>query len=711
MNKKIFIVLIVFGLFVSFGCIGGEQTVKEQNIPSGATAKVAQETVKPELPKTSLDKINDAYEQGKISKPDYIFYSMEALYEPNALPQGYAGVQITNYDTTDEIMLAIENWDSLSKEQKEKIEKWIALPDVTGAEEIELKEYGTHKTPLFFSGGDPELLKVEAIPGKAKVFGVLPSGATAADKLKLQQYMGYVAKGVQDSWTKFKDMLALEPTEEVYLFVKTVPPGMLGTAAIYPTAADPVKRCRLQIDPAQTITETRTRSVTAHELFHCYQYHIPLTNWGNMDEKWMREATATWSENVIYPAYNREWEFLDTFFKTRDDPLVVVNGNKQYSDYMFFLFLQQNNGNEWSVIKPLLATKTKGAKGALKEIENYDSKFSDFVAWNWNKDPMQKYTDLPSYPAKSINGGALQEYTLDVPGKMDVVYTIGGGGAAYQVYKIPEQNEVKKIQFYFKGHGNDQKQRRAFVKIGNHWEDQSWTYLTNKRFCLNKPEEKVTEIVLIVSDSNLNNENLDSSDYEVDTTGECPFEISGFTKITYTFNAQGSDGPATGGSKFSGTYISNDVLQYDEEYDEYRLKSRTASCSYDEFTDMKDEIYHIRSEKTGSGTTTEQYEDVSTAPLKLRIRNEDIDFILSPDFNDPKWVTYSHNVLTEISLGGSDTQTQTYKDYCSFLSSMLHLTELDADTYLQGNRLKGTKTLSTAAATSVVEFDYVLKKE
>jgi len=705
MNKQVLIILIVFGLFISFGCIGGEQKNEQSNAPSGTTAKVGQETVKPELPKNSLDKLNDAYSKGKINKPDYIFYSMEALYEPNNLPEEYRGIAITNYDATDEIMLAIENWDSLSQTQKEKIEKWIALPDITGAEEMRLKEYGTHTTPLLFSGEDPEILTVEAIPGKAKVIGALPSGATAADKLKLQQYMNYVAKGIQDSWTKFKDMLALEPDKEVYVYVKQVPAGMLGTAAIYSTAFDPVKRCRLQIDPAQTITETKTKSVTAHELFHCYQYYIPLTNWGNTDEKWIREATAVWSENVIYPEYNREWDFLNTFFKSRSDQLVIANGDKHYSDYMFFLFLQQT-GNEWSVIQPLLASKT-GVKTALKNIENYDSKFSDFVAWNWNKDPMQKYTDVPNFPSKEISIEGRQDFTVVLQEESDISYSVGGGSAVYHVYKVPEGSGVKKIQFNFKSHGNDQKQRRAFVKIGDHWEDQSWTYLMNKKFCLTKPEEKISEIILILSDSNLDSDNIAFTSYELDTTGECPFEISGTTKITYTFNAQ-SEG---GGSTMSGTYISHDVLQYDEEDEAYKLKSRTASCTYSEKTNAKDEIFAITSVRSGSGTTTEEYSDIANAPLKIRFDENDdnIDFVAYPDYDNPNWVSYASTVTTVVG-GTSTTQQINEKDGCTVMSAMDYLTELD-NSYLQNNHLKGTKTLTTAAANSVVEFDYVLSKE
>lgn len=704
--------ILILGIILLAGCIGGQNKTPEkiENLPNESISK-SQDMKKFEIPKTPLDKLNYDYKDGKIDKKDYIFYSLEALYDPKNIPKEYEGAPITNYDATDEIMLAIENWDSLPQNYKEKIETWIALPDITNSKKLDLKAERSYSKTILFSGESMEVLTVEAIPGKAKIIGSLPPGSNDADRYKLQTYIGYVSKGIQDSWNKFKDMLALEPTEEVYFYVKTVPAGMLGTATIRKTVLDPVKRCRIEIDPAQTITETKTRSVTAHELFHCYQYYIPLTNWGNTDEKWLREATATWSENVIYPEYNREWNFLDAFFNSRSAPLITSEGNKPYSDYMFFLFLQQNNGNEWSVIKPLLAAKTKGVKGALKDIENYDSKFADFVAWNWNKDPMKKYADFPSFPSKEIAQQGRQDFTVVSKEESEAVYSVGGGSATYHIYNIPEGTGVKQITFNFKSHGDAQRQRRALVKIGDHWEDQSWTYLMNKRFCLTKPEEKVSEIILMLSDSNLDSDNIAFTSYEVDTTGECPFEISGTTRITHTTSIDGSGNGAVGGTYMTGTYVSNDVLQYDEEERAYKLKTRMASCTYNEKTDAADSMYSIKTVKSGSGTTAEEYGDITEAPLKIRFHDDEdiIDFFVYPDYNNPEWVSYSSTVTTVIG-GTSTTQNIDEKDACTFVSAMGYLTELDK-TYVQNNHLKGTKSMSKNGISSIVEFDYTLQQE
>ena len=59
------------------------------------------------------------------------------------MPAEYSGSSIQGFDLTDEVMLAIENWDSLSIDSKEKIKNWVFLPEAKSNAEkkfLELKE-------------------------------------------------------------------------------------------------------------------------------------------------------------------------------------------------------------------------------------------------------------------------------------------------------------------------------------------------------------------------------------------------------------------------------------------------------------------------------------------------------------------------------------------------------------------------------------------
>jgi hypothetical protein len=233
----------------------------------------------------------------------------------------------------------------------------------------------------------------------------------------------------------------------------------------------------------------------------------------------------------------------------------------------------------------------------------------------------------------------------------------------------------------------------------------------NRQFCLDKPEEKVQEIVLIISNSNLNSEEFNPFDYDVDTTGECPFEISGTTKITYTIDEQSSEAGATGGTTMSGTFTSADVLWYDKEEEAYKIKSRTISCVYNEHTNAQDALYGFDSTRSGSGTTTEEYDEISEAPLKIRFDENDnnIDFFVYPDYQNPDWVSYTSTVTTTISGAGSTTQTFSEMDSCTFVSAMDYLTELEMSEF-DGHRISGTRTFSHGGTSSIVEYDYTLSR-
>ncbi len=161
--KLSFLIIGVILLFGFFGCLGGEKesstngngTVDSDTTDSGSNLE--EQTQEPAIQKSSLDNLNEKYASNEISKEDYIFYSLQALYEPSSLPSEYSGEQVVGYDISDEIMLAIENWDSLSPEYQSKISEWIALPEISDAEPVLLSGKAS------FSGGGTKTYKLEAI--------------------------------------------------------------------------------------------------------------------------------------------------------------------------------------------------------------------------------------------------------------------------------------------------------------------------------------------------------------------------------------------------------------------------------------------------------------------------------------------------------------------------------------------------------------------
>lgn len=307
---------------------------------------------------TSLDNLREAYEAGKMGKEDYITNSVLAIYEPQFLPSQYVGAPLERYDVSDELMLAIENWESLSPEQQAKIQPY--LPSMPKGEVVELREDSQLK--LSFDANLPVqprvtvkfdapvltyiLYKMEAVPGKVSIWGKLLQNHSEAEKDALDAKMAVVKNGIIDGYRKFKPLLSVEPQNEAYVWVKQLPSGTMGEATIA-KGNDNVERCWLAVDPAQNANREVMEATSAHELFHCFQYHIPLRDFGNADQKWLREATATWAENYVYPGYNTEHSRLQLFFSTRHLPLVHRFGLKEYSDYLFFYFMEKKGGEKW----------------------------------------------------------------------------------------------------------------------------------------------------------------------------------------------------------------------------------------------------------------------------------------------------------------------------------------------------------------------------
>jgi hypothetical protein len=424
---------------------------------------------------------------------------------------------------------------------------------------------------------------------------------------------------------------------------------------------------------------------------------------GNAEQRWLKEATATWSMDYIYPEANKEHQYLPLFFKTRNVALVMRQGNKEYADYVFFLFLQEN-GSEKDVANVLLSAKNKSVKDVLQALTDYENKFADFSEWNWNKEPVKNYRDDPAFPDLSIQGPALKFEQLLFADEETNEVALDAGSAEYRTFDVSGSLDLKKVQFKFHDTGDSKHQRHALVKINGQWKEENWTDLEEKRFCLDKPEEKVQAIVLIYSNSDLKAPYF--TEYDVDTKGECPKEITGTTTVTLD--------ASLGDSKITGKVTSNDVLQYDETTDEYKLKSRTINCTY-ESTGVISAISWgqpvvISGTTTGTGSLTENYDDLATAPVKIAFdRPGKIAYLtIEPEKKNQKWVHYTMNEeMIAGQLNGKSNWTEDGDCSANMVFSDL---ELNTDQYLKDNVLHYERTITDTEGivTTTLKADYSL---
>jgi hypothetical protein len=659
-------------------------------------------------PKTSIAKLAEAFDSGKIPQADYAVFSMQAIYTPQSLPSQYSGAALEGYDDSRDTMLLLDSWDMLTTQQKEQMAPLIRLgngdiPKVAKeyAEEIDIEsvsiapgEADPSPAPLMlspqkitFAGPVWIEYKRDVAGGKFSLRERLPVGHSQAEYQAMNARFDLLEKATTETYPKFKQLWGIEPTQQVWVYAEELPKGVLGRSTLAEFTYDPVERCRLFVDFNQTGLGNEAKATLAHELFHCFQFIVPMRNFNDTGMYWLAESTAVWSEHYAYPDYNTEQPRLPRFFKTREE-MLFQKGLKAYADYPFWLMLQQK-GAEASTIDVLKAAKSKTAEKALSEMGNYDNFFADFAVWSWNQDPVNNYQDSPNFPALKVTGPAVSYNLLFEDSQADIPYVLQPGAAHYSALDMPQ--EAKKIKFTFPQSSDPKRQRTALIKINGIRHDEDWGELSEKTFCPDQPGEKVQAAVIVLSNSDLDHDF--SSTYSVDTTGECPRQIGGTTKITWDFTMQGKT--------TKSIFTSHDTLQYDSEEDEYVLKTRRMTCSYSDTVNIEDELMPVHSSNTGSGSSTEEYPNPYEAPLKIRFdyNDNEVDFKVDPDTKNPNWVHYTGKL--------NGIPTDEYGD-CITFSPVPSLIELPMGEYLTGDRLHGTKNLITSGVSSTLEFDYII---
>ena len=386
-------------------------------------------------------------------------------------------------------------------------------------------------------------------------------------------------------------------------------------------------------------------------------------------------------------------------------PLVFRYSVKEYADYLFFYYLLQNGGGEEVVAQILKDTVPKGTKRAIMESPNYEENHAEYSVWNWNADPIQRYKDDPGFPAIGITGTALKPDKIDIPGTRQVSLWLSAGAAEYRFFEVAQDTGIKRIVFSFPDKDNKKQQRRALVKINGVWTEEFWNSVKEKTFCADRPGDKVQAVILIYSNSDLEADYISS--YSIDSEGECPFEVTGRTTQTWTLSTNLPGSTATE----SGTFISDDEIEYSEDEGAYVIKKRTMSCheSGSGHTDMElaeGVRVTITTSSSASGENVEEYSGDDELPIKISFEeeNEIVNFIVSPGhLKNTQWV---RDVITE----NGKTHTEMRGCGGAGTANVLEF-PYDSEYYSESNgvrRVHGTKQVSGPGLTGTLEFDYTL---
>ncbi len=253
------------------------------------------------------------------------------------------------------------------------------------------------------------------------------------------------------------------------------------------------------------------RATMAHELFHAFQLSFRSSE--QADRKWWKEATATWVEDLVYPALNTEQGYLEQYWSHAlgpNGPLDSTDKTAEYAAYLWPFYARQSAGGDEGVIGRLWE-EMQGAKSPLEVLRDspgWTAGFKEFALWNWNKDPLLDYRDSGQPIPESVlgqNAGCLKENCIVPLGKQDLYIDLEHASVVY--YQGTPEITVEQLRFDLADlRGKPGAGLQAIITIGQpgpgaETRTEDWTDLDKRVFCIAR--EDVREIVLVVSNSGI----------------------------------------------------------------------------------------------------------------------------------------------------------------------------------------------------------------
>lgn len=271
-------------------------------------------------------------------------------------------------------------------------------------------------------------------------------------------------------------------------------------------------------------------STLAHEFFHVLEYahNFDIVAQPNADgshtEYWFVEAAATWASThfarsvAIYEVHLPR--FVGVFQPFKESLHTSKNFSSSgvgimYAGYIWpFFFEQKTNGPQsmktaWNALKAA-ASQDQANKLLNDSVYDFKTNFRLFAVENYNADlpgvldKGKRYIALdPKFPDGKTP--AFAAYEALVPGdKLKPDVNIAPLRAAYYVYTV-QDTKIKKVVFNFEEITiKDGLDIDGLVKIeGKDWEKRDYSGQKEVKFCLDKPDEKLTDIILVLSNHNL----------------------------------------------------------------------------------------------------------------------------------------------------------------------------------------------------------------
>lgn len=513
-----------------------------------------------DAPRSSYDLIEKALAEGDIDAETAILYEFYAAFDDPLLPDEYDGDD-SGVTENPALHKLPGLWDSLSQQTRDLILPFLRTPPEPDS------WYSQLASP---SSAAIQWNTVSSASHPVKIWW---ETRFPADEARAQAFAAAIDSDIWSDVTQ--DVMGASPIPDcgagcpsgggdekldVYL-VSDVPDANY-------TQWNPPDSPTCENTPAFiTLLPSANPSTLTHEFMHAVQFALPYANGDGCDDTWWWEATATAVEDYVWRnQYNADQHsFAPAFLSTAHKPLEDESGQREYGAYLFPFYLDRvrdkpglvgdifaKMGTEADILKAIESMVAGAGLGDFGEV------WRDFVLKNWNKEPVEDYKDLDSL----AYGATPSTQQLRI-GEIEIDdANVEHMAAIYAKFTVPPN--VRTIVFSNTLAGVSHASVTAIKKVRGEWKDpEDWSDEPEKEFCRDRPSEDVSEIVIIIGNSDaIGKAALDADPPTIEGKAE---GCSGFEG---TVMAQGTGmGAAPGTSNGIYTMTTTQTLRFEQSDD------------------------------------------------------------------------------------------------------------------------------------------------
>ena len=479
------------------------------------------------LPPTSHQLIDEALAASEISLGESLLYHLYADLGDDRLPAGLKGANSGPIESSIFDHIAA-SWDTLPPAEKDSLrpyllvptdpDSWIEQEDVGAAgliqpAAIEWATVSSDRMKVWWQTRRPEdEAKANAILG-AMESKIWPDLVTymGEDHAPLSD-AGYPGSGGDGRFDIYLVHIPPDPPENPG---DPPDPPVLGYVSPH---LDAQGKYKCEQTPAYMNMNSRLPltpgflSTVAHEFMHAIQFTYDVG--ACPDYRWMKEATATWAENFVYPRVNEEHGYGSVYLDQLQTPLeaYAYKDLRQYGAYTFWFFLENQYGMHEAVVDTWQNSNMPDSLDAIETVIAGMGGFADvwpeFAMYNWNRQPYDEYSQWD----KVYGSAQWKDEDLDASsGPKTYIIPTDLQHLTQDHYHFSVLESVRSLTFTnpFVGSGQTTASVQALILRNGQWTWPAldWTDEETVHLCLDKPEEDVDELVIVVSNSEAGDRN------------------------------------------------------------------------------------------------------------------------------------------------------------------------------------------------------------